>query len=259
MGGQSALLASWLSVRSALRRWRTLTPGPNDSTDEQPVAGARQRQAGGGGCARHGRRRILREGGYGDTRELMRRVTSTLEALSAYGSMSVTPSAGRLTGDLEPPGFETLAELLPRKDAIKLRPSASPPSVRPPGAKESTRGGEQKRLVAAAKSAALKAERELSVARKQSERAAARLKAAVIHAKRSEGRRAKLEKQLAEAAKEADAANQNARAADAEVRKRLWQRRVRSGNFSLRAVGWSSSRASKTRRSGGRRTDGSLW
>ncbi len=161
---------------------------------------------------------ILREGGYGDTRDLMRRVTSTLEALSAYGSLPGTPSAGRLTGDLEPPGFETLAELLPRKDAIKLRPSASPPSVRPPGAKESTRGREQKRLVAAAKSAALKAERELSVARKQSERAAARLKAAATHAKKSEGQRAKLEKQLAEAAKEAAAANQNARAADAEVR-----------------------------------------
>ena len=34
---------------------------------------------------------ILREGGYGDTRDLMRRVTSTLEALSAYGSLPDAP------------------------------------------------------------------------------------------------------------------------------------------------------------------------
>jgi len=49
---------------------------------------------------------ILREGGYSDTRDVVRRVTSTLEALSAYGSLTGAPSAGRLTVDLEPPGFE---------------------------------------------------------------------------------------------------------------------------------------------------------
>src|SRR4029079_9569414 len=38
---------------------------------------------------------ILREGGYSDTRDVMRRVTSTLEALSAYGSLTGAPSAGR--------------------------------------------------------------------------------------------------------------------------------------------------------------------
>lgn len=161
---------------------------------------------------------ILREGGYSDTRDVMRRVTSTLEALSAYGSLAGAPSAGRLTVDLEPPGFETLAGLVPRRDAIKLRSTESPPSVRQSGAKESKRGHERRRLSAAAKSAVRETERELGVARKQSERAAARLKAAATHAKRSEGQRVKLEKQLAAAAKEADAAQQSARAADAEAR-----------------------------------------
>jgi hypothetical protein len=173
---------------------------------------------------------ILREGGYGDTRDLMRRVTSTLEALSAYGSLPDAPSAGRLSVDLEPPGFETLAALLPPREAKELAASATPPS-RQPAAKGATRPAsrgepldaaahrrEERRLVAAAGSAVRKAERELSVARKQSERAAARLKAAATHAKKSAGRRTKLEQQLAEAAKEADTANQNARAADAEVR-----------------------------------------
>jgi hypothetical protein len=162
---------------------------------------------------------ILHQAGYSDTRDVMRRVTSTLEALSAYGSLTGAPSPGRLTVDLEPPGFETLAGLVPRRDAIKPRATESPPSVRQQlGAKESKRGHEQQRLSAAAKSAVRETERELSVARKQSERAAASLKAAAAHAKRSEGQRAKLEKQLAAAAKEADAAQQSARVADAEAR-----------------------------------------
>jgi len=159
---------------------------------------------------------ILREGGYSDTRDVVRRVTSTLEALSAYGSLTGAPSAGRLTVDLEPPGFETLAGLVPRRDASKLRATESAP-VRQLTAKEAKRGHEQQRLSAAAKSAVRETERELSVARKQAERAAANLKTAATHAKKSEGQRAKLEKQLAAAAKKADAAQQSARAADAEA------------------------------------------
>jgi len=147
----------------------------------------------------------------------MRRVTSTLEALSAYGSLTGAPSAGRLTVDLEPPGFETLAGLVPRGDAVKLRATESAPAVRQLSAKEAKRGHEQQRLSAAAKSAVRETERELSVARKQAERAAANLKTAATHAKKSEGQRAKLEKQLAAAAKKADASQRSARAADAEA------------------------------------------
>ena len=159
---------------------------------------------------------ILREGGYSDTPDVMRRVASTLEALSAYGSAPDAPAAGRLTGDLEPPGFETLAGLLPRKEAIRL--AARAPSVRQPAAKDSTSGREQQRVVAAAKSAVGKAERDLGVARQQAQRAAAELKTAAGRAKKSEGQRAKLEKQLAVAAKEADATRGRALTAEAEAR-----------------------------------------
>jgi hypothetical protein len=161
---------------------------------------------------------ILREGGYSDTRDVMRRVASTLEALSAYGSLPDAPSAGRLTVDLEPPGFETLAGLVPPRDAVKVAASKSPSSTRQPGAKGSTRGREQPRLVAETKSAMRKAERELSVAQQRAERAAAALKTAAARAKKSEAQRAKLEKQLAAAAKEADMAHRNARAAEGEAR-----------------------------------------
>jgi hypothetical protein len=161
---------------------------------------------------------ILREGGYSDTRDVMRRVASTLEALSAYGSLPDAPSAGRLTVDLEPPGFETLAGLVPPQNAVKLAASKSPSSARQPGAKDSTHARDQQRLVAAAKSAVRKAERELSVARQQAERAEARLKTAAADAKRSEAQRARLERQAAEAAREAGAARENVRAAETEAR-----------------------------------------
>ncbi|HEX7833798.1 MAG TPA: hypothetical protein VF787_29365, partial [Thermoanaerobaculia bacterium] len=41
-----------------------------------------------------------------------RRVAATLEALAAWGHMNGVPKAGRLTADLEPPGFDTLAPLM---------------------------------------------------------------------------------------------------------------------------------------------------
>ena len=45
---------------------------------------------------------------------VMRRITATLEALSAYGTLAGAPSAGRLVEDVDPPGFDALAALVPR-------------------------------------------------------------------------------------------------------------------------------------------------
>jgi len=160
---------------------------------------------------------ILREGEHGETRDVLRRVTRTLEALSAYGSVPGAPSAGRLTVDVEPPGFETLAGLVPRREAVKPAATESARSVKQPVGTDSTRR-EQRRLVAAAESDARKAERELSAARQEAERAAAVAKTAEARAKKSAAQRAKLEKQLAEAAREADAAHDSARAAEARAR-----------------------------------------
>jgi hypothetical protein len=164
---------------------------------------------------------MLREIEYSDTRAVMRRVTSTLEALSAYGSAPGAPSAGRLTGDLEPPGFDSLAGLQPlsarQPDAKRSTNVAR--SAKPPNAAAQRR--EEQRLVTAAKSAVRRAERELSVARQHAERAAAKHKAAVADAKKSEGRRAELERQLTVAAKRAEAAKLEEHAAEAEARDAL--------------------------------------
>jgi hypothetical protein len=55
---------------------------------------------------------ILEEAGHAASAESTRRVSATLESLAAWGDMEGVPRAGRLTADLDPPGFDTLAVLM---------------------------------------------------------------------------------------------------------------------------------------------------
>ena len=57
---------------------------------------------------------LLRDIGNSPSPDVMRRITITLEALSTYGGLEGTPQPGRLSDDVDPPGFETLAALVPR-------------------------------------------------------------------------------------------------------------------------------------------------
>lgn len=52
---------------------------------------------------------LLREAGHNPTLDTIRRITTTLEAMSAYASPADGPRPGRLTHDVDPPGFESLA------------------------------------------------------------------------------------------------------------------------------------------------------
>jgi len=56
---------------------------------------------------------LLRDTGHNPTPDIIRRITTTLEALSAYSSVADAPIPGRLTADVDPPGFESLAGLMP--------------------------------------------------------------------------------------------------------------------------------------------------
>jgi hypothetical protein len=134
----------------------------------------------------------------------MRRVTTTLEALSSYASSPAAPIAGRLTDDLQPPGFEAIAGLLPENG--KRKASGQIPMALPHAEPVTGRAGiaaaaqrdekDRKALVVAAKAAVRDAERALSAARKQAERAAAKAATAARRAKELEGERAQIEKQL---------------------------------------------------------------
>ncbi len=55
----------------------------------------------------------LQEAGHNPSLDIIRRINSTLEAMSIYASRSDAPRPGRLTHDVDPPGFESLASWIP--------------------------------------------------------------------------------------------------------------------------------------------------
>ena len=83
---------------------------------------------------------ILSESGHQASPDVMRRVTMTLEGLAAQGLLAGAPAPGRLTADVDPPGFETIAALAPRQAGDKPAPAAAtracspsaPIAARPP-------------------------------------------------------------------------------------------------------------------------------
>ncbi len=51
----------------------------------------------------------LRDAGHNPSLDTLRRIATTLEALSVATSLSDRPTLGRLTHDIDPPGFDSLA------------------------------------------------------------------------------------------------------------------------------------------------------
>jgi hypothetical protein len=105
-------------------------------------------------------RNILAESGQSASESLMRRITTNLEALASHGSGSPNPMRGRLSQDLESPGFGALSSLAP--------PPAAPPSAEERLAQETL---EHQEALARARAA-------LSQATTRAERSAAALDAA---------------------------------------------------------------------------------
>jgi hypothetical protein len=166
----------------------------------------------------------LRAGGYSATPEMMRRVTTTLEALSTYGALPDAPRAGRLTDDVAPPGFETLAALVPRVGQA-TRDHDGPPHVLPfrqethaPKARATRdsedearqREEEHQAEVTAARAAVQEGERTLRDARKGAEQAEVALKKAATLAKEAERERLDMAKTYEKLVAAADAAKQEA-------------------------------------------------
>ena len=69
---------------------------------------------------------LLRDAGHNPTPEAIHRINTTLEAVSAYATLPDGTTFGRLTRDLDPPGFDSLALLL--ADAASLLPAEAPAS-----------------------------------------------------------------------------------------------------------------------------------
>ena len=173
---------------------------------------------------------LLTDAGSAAAPDTMRRVTTTLEALSTYAGLPDTPQPGRLTDDVQPPGFEALAALVPRVDQsgrstgpTRIIPFAQNPrrkttARKPAGPEdEKAREAERKAQLAAAKAAVQEAERTLREARRAAQRAEEDLKKAAAQSKDADTIKQRAEQQLERATTDADEARKNARAVAAKA------------------------------------------
>jgi hypothetical protein len=63
---------------------------------------------------------LLTDAGHGASQDAMRRISATLEALAVWGKTEGGPRAGRLTADLDAPGFDALAAVM---SGAKIQPA----------------------------------------------------------------------------------------------------------------------------------------
>jgi len=141
---------------------------------------------------------ILRESGHNPTPDIVRRITATLEALSTSSSLADAPRPGRLTADVDPPGFESLAALIPHAD------SAAPARQQP-----------EQRDTAALHAA----EQALRDERTRADDARAALQEAIAHVSQMEMERRDAEERLAKARVAVEEARQRLRDAEGGVEK----------------------------------------
>ena len=59
--------------------------------------------------------RVLRDAGHNPSPDIIHRITTTLEGISAYTTRDDGPRLGRLTHDVDPPGFESFGSFVPVK------------------------------------------------------------------------------------------------------------------------------------------------
>jgi hypothetical protein len=167
---------------------------------------------------------MLRDAGHASSRDTMRRITMTLEALATYGESRGTPEPGRLTADVDPPGFEALAALVPQSSdrplpgsvQTKVIPFSQPkprPAAKKHDAKENAgREAAQRRGREAELRKALQdAERVLRDAKRDANTAHDKMKSAAARVKEMEKRRAVLEAQLEKAKTDAQSAREDGR------------------------------------------------
>jgi hypothetical protein len=127
---------------------------------------------------------VMRSGGLTLSPDMLQRISTTIESLSAYGSSEAAPRAGRLVEEVAPPGLEALAALIPTGGSLaaSLAATLAPPE----SAKASKKGKADLRVVETrqaeqadkAKSALAAAETAVTEARDTAKQATAEQEAA---------------------------------------------------------------------------------
>jgi hypothetical protein len=171
---------------------------------------------------------VLKDASHPQTPETMRRVTTTLEALSTLANVPGAPRGGELTDDVDPPGFETLAALVPsvgegksgdgRGAVLRFAPKPQRTAGRKRGKEDDEQERERRQAQAAAAKAAVQAaERAVRDAQRTAEQAEVALKKTAARLKEAERAKAALDQQLEAATTELNEARQAARRVTGEA------------------------------------------
>jgi hypothetical protein len=160
---------------------------------------------------------LLREAGHNPTPDTIHRITTTLEALSAHATLSGGPTPGRLTQDVDPPSFASLASLIPATHTTKSNeePTRVTPSQKSGGVTAKTRQATQtsnaqkvsedeetrRARIAAAKASLQEARRSLTEAQRRAQRSEAAQKKANAEAKNADAEAKKADAEARQAEK----------------------------------------------------------
>jgi hypothetical protein len=172
---------------------------------------------------------LFRDAGHNPTPDMMRRVVTTLESLSAYALLPDGPTPGRLTHDVDPPSFESLALLMSgggRAEEPVAGSWKSGASAKPAGTKtKSPSSAEVRRIeefrqkkIAAAKAALQDAKKSLTDARGAVQSLEATQKKANADVKEAEKYRREAESLLEKATAKYEDAVQRAKNVEGEIR-----------------------------------------
>ena len=163
---------------------------------------------------------LLHGAGSNSSPDTLRRITTTLEAMSARALLPDGPTPGRLTQDLDPPSFDSLASLLASTSAIEddEEPEPIAPSRKSSTAANVRRLEEVRRAkIADAKVSLQDAKQSLSDARARSQSLESVQKKANAEVKEAEKHRREAEQLLEKATEASEAAARRARSVVEEM------------------------------------------
>lgn len=161
---------------------------------------------------------VLRDAGHNPSLDTLRRIATTLEALSVATSLSDHSTLGRLTHDIDPPGFDSLGSFAPNAVITKTKRTAEPLRVSP--AKKAVTASSKTREAAAGASRQKERQARINAAKASLQQARKSLTAARAAARSLEGAQKKAEAKVKEAAqqkREAEERFKKASAASAEA------------------------------------------
>jgi len=165
---------------------------------------------------------LLQDAGHNASQDTLHRITTTLEALSAYALLPDGPTPGRLTQDVDPPSFELLASLISGGATTTGMPARTKSATTASPARQKSNDAAEARQIRQSKIAEAKvllqeAKKALANARARTQSTEAALKKATADAKETEKYKRAAEERLKRASAVSEAAALRAQSATEEA------------------------------------------